>query len=85
MAGTFDEFLDLLRISALMGQRAWRGRRVAALSNAGYEAVGMAELAPRRGLGPGARRSSPPDPATLQAALAKGRAECSWTCATPST
>lgn len=40
---TFGEFLDLVKISSLMGDRDWNGRRLAALSNAGYEAVGVAD------------------------------------------
>jgi acyl-CoA synthetase (NDP forming) len=43
VAKTFDEYLGLLRVSVLAGSRNWRGRRVAAMSNAGYEAVGIAD------------------------------------------
>ncbi len=43
VARTFDEFLGLLRVSVLAGSRNWRGRRLAAMSNAGYEAVGIAD------------------------------------------
>ena len=75
VAGTFDEYLGLLRISALMGQRAWRGRRVAAMSNAGYEAVGMADSLRGEGWALELAELAPRTRATLQAALAKGRAE----------
>ncbi len=43
VARNFDEFADLLKISSLMGDKAWKGHRIAALSNAGYEAVGIAD------------------------------------------
>jgi len=43
VARTFDEFLGLLRVSVLAGSRNWRGGRLAAMSNAGYEAVGIAD------------------------------------------
>ncbi len=43
VARTFGEFQGLLKISSLMGGKRWRGRRLAALSNAGYETVGIAD------------------------------------------
>jgi acyl-CoA synthetase (NDP forming) len=43
VARTFTEFLDLTKISSLMGDRPWAGRRLGALSNAGFEAVGIAD------------------------------------------
>lgn len=43
VARTFDEFLDLLKLSSLLGKKIWSGRRLAAMSNAGYEAVGIAD------------------------------------------
>lgn len=43
VAKTFEEFLDLVKISSLMGTKRWRGRGLAALSNAGFEAVGIAD------------------------------------------
>jgi acyl-CoA synthetase (NDP forming) len=43
VAGTLDEFLDLTRLSATLHGRRLGGRRVALLSNAGYEAVAMAD------------------------------------------
>ncbi len=75
VAGTFDEFLGLLRISAMMGQRAWRGRRLAAMSNAGYEAVGMADALRGEGWNLELAEIAPRTRASLQAALAKGRAD----------
>ncbi len=43
VARTFEEYLDLLKISSLLGAKQWSGRRLAAMSNAGYEAVGIAD------------------------------------------
>ena len=75
VAGTFDEYLGLLRISALAGRRAWRGRRLAAMSNAGYEAVGMADALRGEGWNLELAEIAPPTRTILQAALTKGRAE----------
>jgi acyl-CoA synthetase (NDP forming) len=49
VAETFTEFLNLTKLSSLMGQRPWRGRHLAALSNAGYETVGIADNLRGRG------------------------------------
>lgn len=43
VARTFDEYLDLVKVSSLLGDKQWSGRRLAAMSNAGYEAVGIAD------------------------------------------
>lgn len=43
VAETFDEFKHFLLLSGLMGSRTWSGNRIAAISNAGYESVGMAD------------------------------------------
>lgn len=43
VARNFVEFLDLIKLSSLLGNKAWRGGRLAALSNAGFEAVGIAD------------------------------------------
>jgi acyl-CoA synthetase (NDP forming) len=43
VARTFVEFLDLTKVSSLMGGKRWTGRRLAALSNAGFETVGIAD------------------------------------------
>lgn len=43
VAHTFEDFADLLKISSLLGDRDWGGRRLAALSNAGFETVGVSD------------------------------------------
>jgi acyl-CoA synthetase (NDP forming) len=43
VARTFVEFLDLTKVSSLMGGKRWGGRQLAALSNAGFETVGIAD------------------------------------------
>lgn len=52
VADTFADFLDLVRVSATLHGRLFAGRRVALMSNAGYEAVGLADN--HRGLEPAA-------------------------------
>jgi len=56
-----------------MGQRPWRGRRVAALSNAGFEAVGMADALRGEGYDLELARYSEKTRAALQAGLTAGR------------
>lgn len=49
VARDFEEFLDLVKVSAFLGRRRWRTRAgtadlsLAALTNAGYEAVGISD------------------------------------------
>lgn len=43
VAATFNDFLDLVRLSATLHGRPLAGRRVGLMSNAGYEAVGLAD------------------------------------------
>ena len=43
LADTFDEFLDLIQLSAAWNTAQLSGNRTAFLSNAGYEVVGMAD------------------------------------------
>jgi acyl-CoA synthetase (NDP forming) len=43
VAPTFADFLNLVKISSLLGQKSWKGPHLAAMSNAGYEAVGIAD------------------------------------------
>ena len=43
VAETFTDFLDLVRLSATLQGRRFTGRRVAMMSNAGYEVVGLAD------------------------------------------
>jgi acyl-CoA synthetase (NDP forming) len=69
VAETFEDFIDLVRLSATLCGRAFSGRRVALLSNAGYEAVGMADQL--AGLEPAA--FSAQTTARIEAALAAAR------------
>lgn len=73
VARGFDEFLDLLKISSLMGRKRWAGRRIAALSNAGYEAVGIADSLRGEGWHLELAALAEATRARLQAALAKGK------------
>ncbi len=43
VAETFDDFLGLVRLSSSIGNRPFSGRRTAMMTNAGCEAVGMAD------------------------------------------
>ena len=43
VASDFDEFCDLLRVTLALRGKTARGNRLAAVSNAGYESVGMAD------------------------------------------
>ncbi len=43
VARNFEEFKSLMLISSLLGDKSWSGRRLAAISNAGYETVGMSD------------------------------------------
>jgi acyl-CoA synthetase (NDP forming) len=43
VAETFDDFLGLVRLSSSIGSRSFSGRRTAMMTNAGCEAVGMAD------------------------------------------
>ena len=43
VAPSFADYLNLVKISSLLGSKAWRGPKLAAMSNAGYEAVGIAD------------------------------------------
>jgi acyl-CoA synthetase (NDP forming) len=74
VAATFDEFLGLLAVSALAGRRNWRGRRLAALSNAGYEAVGIADNVRGDGWNLEFAPLSPATRLVIGAALTRGRA-----------
>ncbi|MGC8633250.1 MAG: acetate--CoA ligase family protein [Candidatus Limnocylindrales bacterium] len=74
VAATFDEFLGLLSISALAGGQNWRGRRLAALSNAGYEAVGIADNVRGDGWNLEFAALSPATRLAIGEALTRGRA-----------
>lgn len=43
VAPSFQDFLNLVKISSMLGNKNWSGNRLAAMSNAGYEAVGIAD------------------------------------------
>lgn len=73
VASSFDEFLDLIKVSSLMGRKRWEGRRLAALSNAGYEAVGIADSLRGEGWHLELATFEAATAARLQAALAKGK------------
>lgn len=73
VARGFDEFLDLLKVSSLMGRKRWAGRRIAALSNAGYEAVGIADSLRGEGWHLELAAFEATTAAKLQTALAKGK------------
>jgi acyl-CoA synthetase (NDP forming) len=73
VARNFDEFADLLKISSLLGDKKWAGGRVAALSNAGYEAVGIADALRGEGWQLTLSKLSPTTRERLQKALAAGK------------
>lgn len=75
VADTFDDFLALLRISVLAGGRTWRGRRLGAVSNAGFEAVAIADRLRGDGWALEAATLAPATRVALQAALTQGRAD----------
>ncbi len=43
VAETFSDFVGLVRLSSSIGDRSFSGRRIAMMTNAGFEAVGMAD------------------------------------------
>ncbi|MDR0966583.1 MAG: acetate--CoA ligase family protein, partial [Myxococcales bacterium] len=77
VAQDFDEFLDLLKISAFLGQRRWgRGTgelQLAALTNAGFEAVGISDALHGEGFDVELSRFSEQTRERLQAALTEFR------------
>lgn len=73
VARSFDEYLDVLRISALMGNKEWKGRRLAALSNAGYESVGISDALRGEGWDLQLTKFGAASRERLQAALVKGK------------
>lgn len=75
VARDFEEFLDLLKVSALLGGKRWSGRRLSALSNAGYEAVGIADGVRGEGWRLELARHGSATRARLQAALVQGRVD----------
>ncbi len=73
VCSSFNDFLDLVKVSSLMGGRKWTGRRIAALSNAGYEAVGIADAIRGPAWNLQLASFSEQTTAALQAALVKGK------------
>jgi acyl-CoA synthetase (NDP forming) len=73
VAASFNDFLDLVKVSSLMGDRDWHGRGLAALSNAGYEAVGIADAVRGPGWDLHLAVFQPETRARLGAVLAKGK------------
>ena len=73
VAATFNDFLDLVKVASLMGERTWAGRRLAALSNAGYEAVGIADSVRGQGWDLQLAAFQPQTVQRLRDALAKGK------------
>ncbi|HEY3450187.1 MAG TPA: acetate--CoA ligase family protein [Myxococcales bacterium] len=73
VARNFDEFADLVKVSSMLGAKKWSGRRIAALSNAGYEAVGIADALRGEGWHLELAKYSPATRERLQKALAAGK------------
>ena len=73
VAKNFEEYADLLKISSLMGDKPWKGRRMAALSNAGYEAVGIADSLQGEGFRLELSKLAPATRERLAAALKAGK------------
>jgi len=73
VARSFEEYLDLVKISSLLGDKSWSGRRLAAMSNAGYEAVGIADSVRGDGWNLRLAQFAEPTRAALRKALADGR------------
>jgi acyl-CoA synthetase (NDP forming) len=73
VARTFEEFLDLLKIATLMGHRPWKGNRLAALSNGGFETVGISDSLHGEGWNLQLAKYGPETRESLKAALEKGK------------
>ena len=73
VARSFDEHADLLKVSSMLGHKRWAGRRIAALSNAGYETVGIADALHGEGWSLELARYESGTRQALQAALAAGK------------
>ncbi len=74
---TFEDFCELLRLSATFGRRGYRygGRRVVMTSNAGYETVGMADAYRGEGYALDGATFSEATTARIAEALAAARIE----------
>ncbi len=73
VARSFAEFSDLLKLSSFLGAKKWKGTRLAALSNAGYEAVGIADALGGEGWRLELAKLEKGTRERLAAALAKGK------------
>ncbi|MGC4122982.1 MAG: acetate--CoA ligase family protein [Myxococcales bacterium] len=73
VARNFDEFADLVKVSTMLGTKTWTGPKLAALSNAGYEAVGIADALRGEGWHLELAKWSPSTKDGLQKALTAGK------------
>jgi acyl-CoA synthetase (NDP forming) len=73
VAHGFVEFLDLCKLSSLQGAKRWAGPRLGALSNAGFEAVGIADALRGEGHALELARLAEPTRARLADALRRAR------------
>jgi acyl-CoA synthetase (NDP forming) len=73
VAGDFNEFSDLLRLAVFLRGKSATGNRLGAVSNAGYEAVGMADSLHQRGANLHLAHFTQKSTEELQETLLKGR------------
>jgi len=73
VAGSFEEFLGLVKLSSMLGGKRWNGGRLAALSNAGYEVVGIADSLHGEGWSLGLASLAPETQGRLQGILRSAR------------
>ena len=73
VAPTFNDYLNLVRVSSLLGDKTWSGGRLAAMSNAGYEAVGIADSVRGEGWNLQLAKLSDPSREALAKALTDGK------------
>ncbi len=73
VARTFDEFSDLLQLAVRLAGKRVRGDRLAAMSNAGFESVGMADSIHHPGAHLTLAAFSPATAARLEELLARHR------------
>jgi acyl-CoA synthetase (NDP forming) len=73
IAPTFEDYLNLVKVSSLLGHKRWAGPHLAAMSNAGYEAVGIADSVRGEGWDLRLAKLQPDTRARLKNALAAGK------------
>ena len=73
VAPTFADYLNLVKVSSLLGSKRWSGPNLAAMSNAGYEAVGIADSVRGEGWGLRLARLEDATKTRLAGALAAGK------------